>query len=136
MKQEKTKIATSYQLMHFSCKCKRWLTGACAGRVARASRMEEEGCRRKKRMRTEGKEGRERRENGRMVVEALSTGSLGHSYASAVGTITAKPRLLHKMLCACPFTNTNIGIDTCESAFESIVQRHRIACQCKKKKMI
>lgn len=38
-----------------------------------------------------------RRENGRrMVVEPLSTGSLGHSYASAVGTITAKPRRLHK----------------------------------------
>ncbi|CAL1675914.1 unnamed protein product [Lasius platythorax] len=49
-----------------------------------------------------------------MVVKALSTGSLGHSYASAVGTITAKPHLLHKMLHV--RSNTNIGIDTCESA--------------------
>jgi len=40
-----------------------------------------------------------RRENERMVSgsRALSIGSLGHSYASAAGTITRKSHLLHKM---------------------------------------
>lgn len=109
MKQEKTKI-TILAYAFLSCKCKRWLDW-CVPVVWRASRMEEKGYRRKKDAR---REERERRENGWMVVEALSTGSLGHSYASAVGTITAKPRLLHKMLHI--RSNTNIGIDTCESA--------------------
>lgn len=59
-----------------------------------------------------GEREKERRENGRMVVEALSTGSLGHSYASAVGTITAKPCLLHKTL----HVRSNTNIDTCEPA--------------------
>jgi len=38
---------------------------------------------------------------------ALSTGSLGHSYASAVKTITAKPHLLRKM----PHIRSNSSID-------------------------
>lgn len=71
-----------------------WLVRA--SRVA--SRREEKGW--KGREEEKGCEGRRerKRENERMVVEALSTGSLGHSYASAVGTISARPCLLHKTL--------------------------------------
>lgn len=78
-------------------------------------REEEEGC-------TSGTREKERErdgKNGRMVVEALSTGSLGHSYASAVGTITAKPCLLHKI------SNTNT--DTRQSGNQLTTRRIRVS---------
>lgn len=84
--------------MRASCKCKRWLTGVCRScgeqslETGWREGIEEEGCE------VGAKRQKETWVNERTDGSwALSTGSLGHSYASAVGTIT-KPRLLHKML--------------------------------------
>jgi hypothetical protein len=65
-----------------------------AGRVASRRRLGGDGGRRAREVGIE-----RRRENERMVSgsRALSIGSLGHSYASAAGTITRKPHLLRKM---------------------------------------
>lgn len=91
--------------MHVNCRCKRWLTGACRScgeQVARERRRE--GIERK-----HCEAGAKRWENGRTDGgSTLSTGSLGHSYASAVRTITAKPHQLRKM----PHIRPNSSIDT------------------------